>query len=47
MYVNPFLMGILCTVFFEIVAAFLWSLIFGRRYDDDEQEQEEQEHEDK
>ena len=42
MYINPFLAGVLCTVVFEIIAAFLYSVIIGRRYDDDEQEQEEQ-----
>lgn len=44
MYVNPFLAGVLCTIVFEIIAAFLWSVIFGRRYE--EKEQEEEKHED-
>ena len=45
MYVNPFLMGVMCTVFFEVVAVVLYGMIFGRRIDEDE-EQEDEKHED-
>jgi hypothetical protein len=38
MYINPFLAGVLCTVFFEVVAIVLYGMIFGRRYDDEDQE---------
>ena len=46
MYVNPFLMGVMCTVFFEVVAVVLYGMIFGRRGNEEEDEQEEQ-HENK
>lgn len=43
MYINPFLAGVLCTIVFEIIAAFLWGVIFGNRIEEDEDEEKKNE----